>query len=70
MAVFCFAACHGAPQALRAIYAALGLLFIVFVIRDLVSPFAYNLGYWFGISTILATGVVFELERRSLFKKR
>jgi hypothetical protein len=70
MAAFCFVACRGAPGGLRAIYAILGLLFIIFAVRDIVSPFAYNLGYWLGISTILATGVVFEVERRRLFTKR
>jgi hypothetical protein len=70
MAAVCFVAFRGAPQGLRRIYLILGLLFIIFVVRDLVSPFAYNLGYWLGITTILATVAVFELERRTLFKKR
>jgi hypothetical protein len=70
MTAVCFVAFRGARRGLRPIYVILGLLLIVFAVRDIVIPFAYNLGYWLGITTILATVVVFELERRSLFKKR
>jgi len=70
MAVFSLAASAGARGRLRAIYGILGLVLVIFALRDMVSPFNYGLAYWVGISAVLATGVIFDLERRSLYKRR
>ena len=70
MAVFSLVASGGARGRLRAGYITLGLVLAVFALRDVVSPFSYGLAYWLGISAVLATGLMFELERRSLYKRR
>lgn len=69
-AIFSLVASGGARGRLRATYIILGLILIVFAMRDVMSPFTYGLAYWVGISAVLATGVVFELERRSLYKRQ
>jgi len=66
VAIFCIVASGGARGRLRPTYIILGLILVVFALRDAVSPFTYGLAYWLGISAVLATGVIFELERRSL----
>gem|GEM_PF-5926562 len=70
VAIFSFVASRGARGRLRAGYIVLGLLLAVFALRDAMSPFSYGLSYWLGISAVLAAGLMFELERRSLYKRR
>ena len=70
MAIFSLVASEGARGRLRAGYITLGLVLAVFALRDVMSPFSYGLAYWLGISAVLATGLMFELERRSLLYKR
>jgi hypothetical protein len=70
MAIFSLVASGGARGWLRASYIILGLILVVFALRDVVAPFSYGLEYWLGISAVLATGIMFELERRSLYKRR
>lgn len=69
MAIFSLVASGGARGRLRPTYIILGVILVVFALRDLVAPFSYGLGYWLGISMVLATGIIFELERRSLYKR-
>ena len=68
MAALNIVASGGARGGLRATYIILGLVLIIFALRDVMIPFGYGLAYWVGISAVLATGVIFELERRSLKK--
>jgi hypothetical protein len=70
VAIFSFVASGGARGRLQAGYIVLGLILVVFAVRDVVVPFSYGLGYWLGMSAVLATGIMFELERRSLYKRR
>ena len=70
IAIFSLAASGGARGRLRAGYVVLGIILVVFALRDVVTPFSYGLGYWLGISAVLGTGIMFELERRSLYRRR